>query len=213
MAKVNKLLDLWFPNYTCVTCGAEIQNSANAYICDECIDKLPFNVDMTEIHFAPFLYEEPIRSLILKLKYSDNAFCARAIAPYMAAVYIKHIKNKKNHIIIPVPLCKERYKERGYNQSELLANEVGEYLGLPVISNILIRIKKTAPQKKMTLEQRLENIKNAFDVHNAEAIKGKDILLIDDVFTTGATANECIKILKKFKAKSVKLLAIASASL
>ena len=210
MSKVNKLLDALFPNFTCVACGAEIQSSPNAYLCEKCAESLPFNMDEDATHFAPFLYEEPIRSVILSLKYSDNGFAARAVAPYMAAVYLKRIKKKSPHVIIPVPLCKSRLHERGYNQSELLAKEIADYLALPIMNDVLIRIKKTTPQKNMTPTERMENMKGAFAV--VGDVRGKHILLIDDVYTTGATTGECAKMLKTAGAKTIAILTVATVS-
>jgi ComF family protein len=174
--------------------------------------KLPFSPDTDDKnHFAPFIYEEPIRQMVLSLKYSDNGFVARAVAPYMSAVFMKKYPRKcKNYIILPVPLCKSRLRERGYNQSELLANEVAQYLNLPVLTNVLLRVKKTTPQKKMTPTERIENLKNAFAVENTNLITGKDILLIDDVYTTGATTGECARVLREAGAKQIKILTVAS---
>jgi ComF family protein len=213
MIKVNKVLDALFPNFTCLACGCEIQNSANAYLCEECISGLPFNLDINKKHIAPFSYEEPIRSIILKLKYGDNGFAARAVAPYMAAIFLKRFP-KKRCTLIPVPLCKSRQRERGYNQSELLANEIASYLDFHVANDVLIRVKKTKPQKNMIPAQRAENMKNAFAINenNTAQIKNKNILLIDDVYTTGATTGECSKVLRKHGAKTVTILTIASAS-
>ena len=124
----------WFPNFTCMACGAEIQNSANVYLCPKCMDNLPITTISQTTHFSPFNYEEPIRSMILRLKYDNNSFIAKALVPYLAAVYLKHIQAMydKAPIIIPVPLHRTRQRERGYNQSELLANELSKYLSLPI---------------------------------------------------------------------------------
>lgn len=208
MAIGKKLLNFLFPNWTCVACQGEICNSPNQYLCTDCFERLLFNTEKQKGKHAPFLYEEPIRSMLLQLKYNDNGFVAHAVAPYLAAVFIKDIRSK-NCVIIPVPLCKSRRRERGYNQAELLARALSAYIDKQVLTNILVRVKKTIPQKKMTPTERAENMKDAFAVQNAELIKNKNILLVDDVFTTGATTQECSKVLKKAGAKSISILTVA----
>jgi ComF family protein len=209
---MSKLFTALFPNYTCVSCKREIAESSNPYLCEKCMAKLPFCTDTGNKEcFAPFMYEDPIRKMILELKYSDNGFAANAIAPYMSAVFMKKCpKRYKKYTIIPVPLCKSRLRRRGYNQSELLAKQTAAYLNLPVLTDVLLRTKKTVPQKKMTHTQRAENLKNAFAVQNADLITGKYILLIDDVRTTGATAKECAAVLRQAGAKQVKVLTAAA---
>ena len=120
----------WFPNYTCMACGGEIETSSNQYLCPKCMDQLPIMTEVQTGHFSPFIYEEPIRTMILKLKYSNHGFIAKALAPYLAAVYLKHIRPilKQTPIVIPVPLHRSRQRERGYNQSEVLAKELASYL-------------------------------------------------------------------------------------
>jgi ComF family protein len=183
-------------------------NSPNPYLCQKCADKLPFYTNNEDKkHFAPFTYEEPVRSMILSLKYRDNGLAARGLAPYMAATFMREMP-KKDYVIIPVPLCRARLRERGYNQSELLAREFAEYIKMPVLTDVLIRVKKTAPQKNMTAKQRAENMGGAFSVTDAALIKGRHILLIDDVYTTGATTDECAKVLRAAGARGIKVLTI-----
>jgi ComF family protein len=117
----------------------------------------------------------------------------------------------KNIVIISVPLHKKRERIRGYNQSELLAKEISKKLFLPYVSNILIRQKETKPQFTLDKKKRSENIKDAFVVNLKFKIflKDKNILLIDDINTTGATLRECAKILKQNGAKRVLGITLA----
>ncbi|MCQ2382608.1 MAG: ComF family protein [Clostridia bacterium] len=204
----------WFPNYSCMACGTEIQSSANSYLCPKCMQQLPIMTETQTSHFSPFIYEEPIRNMILKLKYASNGFIAKALAPYLAAVYIQKIKNlfDKPPIIIPVPLHRSRHHERGYNQSAVLAKELSGYLNLPVVTNILIRNKKTIIQKKMDAASRASNLRNAFTVDptKIKEIQNQNILLIDDVYTTGATTHECATTLRHNSVRNVIILTIAS---
>ena len=209
---MHKLLNELFPNFTCVSCACEMNNSPNGYLCQKCMDALPFNDDITDkTHHSPFTYADPVKKMILSLKYSDNGLVACAVAPYMAAMFMQaNPKTYHKFTLVPVPLCASRLRERGYNQSDLLANEISKHSELPVLTNVLQRIKKTAPQKKMTAEQRAANIAGAFAVADPGQISGKYICIIDDVYTTGATANECTKVLKKAGAKQVKILTAAT---
>ena len=204
----------WFPNYTCMACGCEIQTSTNQYLCSKCMDNLPVITEKQVGHFSPFVYEEPIRTMILKLKYADNGFIAKALAPYLAAIYIKQIQPIFNQspIIIPVPLHRSRQRERGYNQSTILAHELATYLNLPVKTDVLIRTRKTIIQKRMDAVTRAKNLHGAFAINPArkEQIQDQNILLIDDVYTTGATTYECATTLRINGARNVVILTIAS---
>ena len=197
-----------------MACGNEIQSSTNAYLCPTCMEKLPVVTQTQTGHFSPFYYEEPIRSMILKFKYASNGFIAKALAPYLAAVYLKQIAPSLNQepIIVPVPLHRSRENERGYNQSEYLAKELASYVNLPVVTKVLIRTKKTVIQKQMDFATRANNMKGAFTVapNQADKIKDKTILLIDDVYTTGATSHECATTLIANGARNVIILTIAS---
>lgn len=207
-----------FPHFTCMVCRTEL-NGDTAYICGACADKLPKYVEApkqkgckatatipTKI-IAPFLYANPVDSLIMRFKYNAEGDIAKLFAPYMVGQIIKG-KSPAFDYLIPVPLSAERFKQRGYNQALLLANEISKLTGIPV-ADIMIRTKKTTPQKNMTSEQRRENLAGAFCINDSSAVKGKRVLLIDDVYTTGATAGECIMVLRKAGAKSVKTLVIA----
>jgi len=115
----------------------------------------------------------------------------------------------KDFLIIPVPLSKKKIKRRGFNQSEEIAKELSTFLQIPLINNCLLKIKETFPQAQLKEKEREENIKNVFICNTPEKIKNRKILLIDDVFTTGSTMEECAKVLKKSGAKEVWGVVIA----
>jgi len=166
---------------------------------------------------APFIYRDGVVGLILRLKYNGEGDIAKLFAPYMWTT----VKSAgKQDLIVPVPLSAERYKMRGYNQSAWLANEIarvmrGAGVKPPPVVDALVRVKKTEVQKNMSKKQREENMKGAFamnaSLRGVDNIKDKHILLIDDVFTTGATAAECARVLFKNGAQSVNVLTIARA--
>ena len=204
----------WLPNYTCMACKDEIQNSSNPYLCPKCMATLPIMPEIQTTHFSPFVYQEPIRNMILQLKYNSNGNIAKALAPYLVAVFLKEIKPKitKAPIIVPVPLHRSRQRERGYNQSELIAQEITTYLKFPVINNLISRIKKTNIQKHMDTETRMKNMRGAFEItpNTTVSLTNHDILLVDDVYTTGATTNECAAVLRANGAQNIYILTIAS---
>ena len=156
---------------------------------------------------APFEYSDCIIGFIKNLKYDHKKFYAKPIAKFMAGSYLKNDFNCD--IIIPVPLCNKRFKERGFNQSELIANEISKIIGIEVSVNNLKRVKETPHQTNLDYAKRQVNLKDAFKVYNQKEIKAKKVLLIDDVYTTGATVKECSKVLKKAGANSIFVLTFA----
>jgi competence protein ComFC len=112
--------------------------------------------------------------------------------------------------IVPVPLHKNRRRERGFNQVELLAEIVGKYLELPV-TPALARVKNTAPQFGLHRDARLENIKGAFKVVDRKAVANRKLVLIDDIYTTGATVAECSRVLQNAGARRVEILTLSRA--
>jgi ComF family protein len=112
-------------------------------------------------------------------------------------------------VIIPVPLYPSRLRERGFNQSLVLGRILGRFLHKPVVIKGLRRTRNTVPQVELDHAQREKNVRGAFEVGDSQEIKGKSVLLVDDVFTTGATVNECTKVLKKAGAGQVYVLTLA----
>jgi competence protein ComFC len=166
----------------------------------------------------PFYYQGAIKKLIHSFKYSkrcdiSNYFYSLLINNKRLEVYFK--KNKWDYFI-PVPLHKSRLRERGYNQSFILAEILNSifcvsYAPIPILDNTLIRTKKTKPLFDLNKEERLKQLSGAFklDEKKEDMIKNKNILLIDDIMTTGSTLNECAKILKEKRAKTVDLFALS----
>lgn len=114
--------------------------------------------------------------------------------------------------LIPVPLHYTRIKKRGYNQSEEIAKEISKKRGLPVLKNLLLRTRETTPQSTLQKEARLLNIKNAFGINkfsNYRKLAGKKFVVVDDVFTTGSTINECAKVLHALEPSSIKAVTVA----
>ena len=146
----------------------------------------------------------PIRSLIHGLKYGKSADLSEILGSVLVSAAVRN--ELENFIVVPVPLAKRREKGRGFNQAELLARYLSNKLGAALLK-ALRRTRNTASQTELTREQRLLNIKDAFIVQRS--VVGDNILLVDDVITTGATLEECAKVLKQAGAKKVVALVVA----
>ena len=195
-----KVLNLFFP-IKCGVCG-----KIGLPICKECEERLkPYEINLVQKDkFFIYKYQDIIRNLLLNYKFNDASYLANSFA-YLIKNNKKIYSILKNYdIIIPVPLHKKRMNERGYNQTELIAKK----LGIPVETNCLIKAKNIKPQSTKTAKERQIDIKNVFAIQNVEKIKNKKLLLLDDIYTTGSTANECIKTLSKATNK-IGFLAIA----
>jgi ComF family protein len=212
------LLDLFFPKF-CLGCKKE-----GTYLCDDCRALLDINESDYCFNIAPNLsglyfalpYKDKIltKKLIYQFKYPPYL---KDLAKTLASILIEHfVISKKNTneiwengILIPVPIDKKKLKTRGYNQSEELAKELSKVLEIPTISNVLIKTKYTKPQAESTKAEREKNLQEAFTIKNIDKISGKKIFLVDDVYTTGSTMNECAKVLLKAGAKQVWGIALA----
>lgn len=123
------------------------------------------------------------------------------------------ISNKVIDAIIPVPLNKRKERERGYNQSDLIASGISSVINIPVLSTVIRRTKYTVTQTHLNAEERKKNIADAFEVINAERVRGKRILLVDDIITTGSTIQEIARVLKKNGAEHITAGSIGLARL
>jgi ComF family protein len=154
-------------------------------------------------------YKGSVRKLILKFKYSNRTFLAKDFASDMYETMKNNDFYQESDFIISVPLNIIRKIKRGYNQSELLADELSIKANILVLRNVLFRKKITKPQFKLSRVERFENIKNSFFVKNKEVITGKNILLIDDIITTASTLSACSATLKSCRADKIFILTLA----
>jgi ComF family protein len=158
-----------------------------------------------------FEYQSIIKKLITKIKYKY----VRDMVPEVLELLISLVDfspiDKNTWEVIPVPLHKSKLRERGFNQSELIATQIAAYLDTNCQTQWLIKIKATKPQMSLSAQDRKLNLKGVFKLTDLGKVEvfGKNILLIDDVWTTGTTIRECTKVLKKAGAKTVWGLAIA----
>ena len=156
-----------------------------------------------------FKYESLIRKLILRYKFSNKAY----LNHFFANQIVKNEKNRKllkNYdMIIPVPMHKKKMQKRGYNQTELVADELSKSLEISVRKDILLKVINTTTQSKLGGKARQSNIRHAFFIKNDIDVEDKKIILLDDIYTTGATSEECSKILKEAGAQEILVLILA----
>lgn len=189
----------------CSACGFPFDFDMGAdALCVSCVKSRPY----FDRAFAAFRYTTSSKAFVYKLKYQDQL--------YIAAFFARFITNKLRNfyeyrIVIPVPMHRNKLRKRLYNQSAILARQVAKTLRLDYFPNILIKTKDTIAQSKLNRERRKQNIVNSFAVLEdyKNIIKGHNVILIDDVYTTGATVNECSKILKKAGCKKILVVTMA----
>ncbi len=183
----------------CQRCGAT-SNEGN--LCHSCVN-YPLTIDGIR---SAFLFQGTVRQAVLHLKYRHLKAVAAPLSQLLAEYLGSH--PLKGEIIIPVPLHPKRLRERGYNQASLLAKELSTLVGLPVLEDTLIRVKDAVPQARTgSAIERRRNVQDAFSCHRG--LEGKQILLVDDVCTTGATLDVCATALKGAGASSVWGLTVA----
>jgi competence protein ComFC len=157
---------------------------------------------------SPFIFDGLIRQAIHELKYRN----LRALAPSLARLLYDYLTENPvpGDVLVPVPLHRRRLRERGYNQSSLLSKELGRLSGLPVLTDCLVRRSYAPPQaRSASVSERHLNVAGTFACHSSVKIRGKQVLLVDDVSTSGATLNACAGALKDAGAASVWGLVLA----
>ena len=219
---VNATLDFIFP-ISCLGCGAE-----GAYLCPDCREGLPALRQPYCAHcaqpqsgtpcrwchaaplaldgiVAPFLMEGAVREAVLQLKYHQ----VRGLAPTMGGLLEQawRAKGLSADLVLPVPLHPRRLRQRGYNQSALLAKALSRGLGVPCDDAALMRTRDTGPQVGLSREKRVLNVQDCF--RSSDAVAGRAVVLVDDVATTGSTLSACAEALRKAGAESVRGLVLA----
>ncbi len=235
ISSISQIVDLFFPplcsgcggyvkgnRFFCLECESKIKpvlppfcplcgrpyHLGEMHLCGECLKDTPFFKAARSV----FFYEGPVREAIISFKFKENIalrkFWVREILFFLGS-FLQKIKPE---VILPVPLHIKRLRQRGYNQSLLIAKDLAAKLGLRCEARVLRKVKATPPQVGLTAAERERNVRGSFAVKKKERIKGKCVLLIDDVFTTGSTVNECARVLMQAGAKAVFVITLARAT-
>ncbi|MBE5737242.1 MAG: ComF family protein [Clostridiales bacterium] len=226
-----KFTDYFFnPNWRCLNCGREVFEGQE--FCEECLKTLPYNdgaicdhcgrklvvfsnycstckgklVDLDKCR-SVFNYAPPINKLIKHAKYDNAKYLLDYFAKQLSNLYFQSYFNAD--YLTFVPMTKKAEKRRGYNQSKLLAEKLCERINVQVL-DCLVKTKETKRQATLTANERRKNLTDAFKVVDKKSIKGKSVLIVDDVTTTGATAQILAQKLKGVGATNVYLITVAS---
>ena len=202
----NEILDIIYPpEEKCIICRVD------GFIglcpcCKSSINRATVEKDSLSYGF----YGGVIKTLILKFKYESNFTAGYLLSNFL----IEIIKEQKINadVICYVPMTKKAEKKRGFNQCEVMARNVGYNTNIPV-SNCIKKIKDTKEQKTLTKEERITNLRGVFKINSVKDIKNKNVILIYDIMTTGATISECKYILKKSGVKQIIVLTIAKSNI
>lgn len=188
--------------------GSAFRRGRPERLCHQC-RTVPSALDAARAYST---YDGYMRAVIHSLKYRGDLLVARGLGELMAWVVAVDPVFEGVKLIVPVPLHPKRLKERGYNQAAELAWVIGEQLGLPV-AEALARVRETQPQAALSWRERLRNTAHAFEAVRPEAVRGKDVLIVDDVYTTGATASSAALALKRAGGRRVTGVFAAAGSL
>ncbi|MDD4531812.1 MAG: ComF family protein [Candidatus Pacebacteria bacterium] len=225
MEYLKQFWDLIFPK-KCINCKKE-----GSYLCEDCLSLKEINpyryclcermekkdkCDVCKNRYLDKLFSAAsfenriLKEAVHKFKYGYIKDLSHPLSILILShLQILEVNLDQSVIIIPVPMTDKKKRRRGFNQSEEMAKIISRATGIPLLSDVLIKNKETAPQMELNKKERMENIKKCFEIKNQEKIKGKTILLLDDVYTTGSTMEECAKKLKQSGAAKVWGMTIA----
>ena len=210
------MLELIYPS----VCGI-CEKIEKEYLCEECKEKLK-KYCINEIEDCKekkrvyydykikiLRYENIVREKIIEYKFNEKTYLYNTMEKLILNDEKICSFLKKYDIIIPVPMYKKRKQSRGYNQTELISKKLAKDLKIESSNKVLRKVIDTKKQSTLTKKERIKNVENAFNVVNSESIENKNVILLDDIFTTGSTLNECSRMLKLAGTKEIAILTIA----
>ena len=214
---LNKIINYVYPK----VCGFCNKIISEEYTCKNCQEKLKYMYESErqlvsvnkyfDILICAYKYKGIIRSKILQYEFKNKKYLYTTLSQRL--IELLNMYSNEIDIIIPVPIHFMRAFNRGYNQSFLIARFIAQKMDKELKNNILKKVRNNKPQSLLTANKRKNNVYNAYKLIRADAIKGKTILLIDDIYTTGATVNECSKVLKENGAKKIIVATVAKATI
>ena len=230
------LVNLIYP-LSCQSCGLKLEPTNTRYLCKSCWNKIsknqqPFCIKCgmtlpgsTEEKsqceacskkdyaftraWSTGLYQGILKECIHLLKYNKKVFMAEPMGKLMTDFIKRYLDFGNIDLIIPVPLHPARLREREFNQSALLAEQINKRFNIPLSLNNLVKVRPTRPQAGLSGKERQANIQLAFKIKNSSLFSEKNVLLVDDVFTTGSTINECSTALLRSGTNNIYVLTLA----
>ncbi len=228
------LVSLLYPPH-CAHCGADTEGGVHlcaacagqakmivAPFCQRCSE--PFDGAITSgftcancadrtLHFdcavSRYLSRGVVREFVHRFKYDRHFYLRHPLADWLAeALDDERIRAQPIGALVPVPLHSARFREREFNQADVLAELLAQRTGTPLL-RALTRIRYTTTQTRLDRHERMENLRNAFRVHHSAAVQNRHLVLVDDVFTTGSTVDECARVLRAAGAASVRVVTVA----
>lgn len=229
------LREVFVDKYNCIVCDEELEEKSKYGLCPECMQKMQFIKDdickkcgriqsneaeycltcqnhKREFDFARscVVYDDISKEIVRGIKFGHKKYFGKYISAFMIDRYEECFAQNHIDFIVPVPLTKKRKRQRRYNQASVIAKGLSEYYNIPIMDKLVAKIKTNQEQAKLTGKERENNVIGVYDIVDKDVVKGKNILIIDDVMTTGSTMSEIARILKKAKAKEVYCLSFAS---
>lgn len=192
----------------CRICGIPFIGAGDDHACGKCLGDRP----AFDAARAAMIHEGAVRHLLHAFKYENKTHLRRPLALLTMERLGDFISQEQPELILPVPLHIERLRKRGFNQAVLLGELLSREWGIPMQRRALLRLRRTEPQVALSAVERRINVKNAFGVAKGASLAGKGILLLDDVFTTGSTVDECARILKNNGAARIIVATVARAA-
>ncbi len=209
---LTKLVDLFFFR-ACGLCGQKINER---YTCGKCLNILEYYHEKVIFHplygwfydklICGFEYKSYVKNLMLQYKFENKRYLAKSFGDLL--VYKLQKYKITADIIVPVPIHKKRAVKRGYNQSLYIAKVVSELMGIPCSTEVLRKDINNQKQSLLDSKNRANNVKGVYSLISNKEIEGKKVLLIDDIYTTGMTVNECSKVLKQGGAKEIIVVTV-----
>ncbi len=187
----------------CKKCGKPLTDERKEY-CGDCA-KRPHSFSQGK---ALWVYKDSVKASIYRLKYGNRREYGKSYAQELVRQYGRWIERKEIQAVVPIPLHKKRKRQRGYNQADIIAREIGRLTGLPVYSGLLVRCVDTRPQKELNDRERKENLKKAFRL-NGDTGELRRVLLVDDIYTTGSTVDGAAEVLKGAGIREIYVLSVS----
>lgn len=198
--------------YLCQGCFFQVSDASKELLQHE-FDRKFRGLSLIDNFRAAFIFEKekPLQALIHRLKYSYNFDAGEFLGKLTGEKLKNELASLEIRYLIPVPIHKLKKYHRGYNQTEYIAKGISKVTGIEILSDVLIRGKHTGTQSKLKIDTRKRNITDVFEVNDSGKIAEVNIAIVDDIVTTGATMNECAKVLKQQSAGNITALSVAIA--